>query len=79
MNYIKNDYGNMVIAIGAPASVERIKIERPKLIVSLQTIKNLPDCLRAIRLNGITSVMETGNLLLAAGFENLSEQPCPSI
>ena len=32
MNYIKDDYGRMVVAVGAPGSVARVKCQYPKLI-----------------------------------------------
>jgi len=38
MNTVKNDYGQWVIAIGAPGSMERIKIERPAAIEWVNSI-----------------------------------------
>ena len=37
MNTVTDDYGRRVIAIGAPYSVERVKIERPYLIATYQS------------------------------------------
>lgn len=36
MNKIKNDYGEWVVAVGAPNSVERMRCKHPKLINRLK-------------------------------------------
>ena len=35
MNVIKNDFGDWVEAVGCPGSIERMKVEYPKLISEL--------------------------------------------
>lgn len=72
MNSILNDYGQSVIAVGASASIERVKVEHPKLIERLNGLfncqANIADAVQAIRDAGVRSELETNSLLLASHF-----------
>lgn len=77
MNYVTDDYGRTVIAVGAPGSVERVKVERPKLIDRLNSLyfqaydspgRAVDEAVDMIRANGIRSEMETANILKASHY-----------
>lgn len=74
MNTIENDYGQVVIAVGAPGSQERVKAQYPKLINALislyfqATSENSPglaidEAIQMIRDAGVRGRMETDNIL----------------
>lgn len=72
MNYTTNDQGMAVIAIGAPGSIERIKVEYPALLERLNQLFNceakIDEAIEVIRQAGIMSEMETSNLLAASHY-----------
>lgn len=75
MNHVKNDRGEIVIAIGAPASIARVKVEYPELINQLNSIfsfdlprRAIDEAIEAIRAKGITSYLETNSLLKASHY-----------
>lgn len=76
MNKTRNDKGESVIAIGAPGSLERVKVEHPALIERLNALCNgeakVDEAINAIWQAGIRSEIETANLLLASHY---GEQP----
>jgi hypothetical protein len=83
MNYTINDLGERVIAVGAPGSLERIKVERPKLIKQLNNLyvsscdchgRDIDEAIQLIRDNGIEDYRETNAVLVAShyGEEHLS-------
>jgi len=85
MNYILNDYGVSVVAVGAPGSVERIKTERPKLIGRLNALyyqayesygKAVDEAVEMIRAEGITSSLETRLLLNVSRY---GDEPAGSV
>lgn len=74
MNTIENDYGQVVIAVGAPGSQERVKAQYPKLINALISLyfqavsENSPglaidEAIQMIRDVGVRGRMETDNIL----------------
>lgn len=78
-NYIQNDRGESVIAVGAPGSLERVKVQYPELIREIDNLYfTLYDCpgkgvdaaIQHIRDNGIRNYMETDNILLASCYRN---------
>lgn len=82
MNHITNDRGETVIAVGAPASVARVQVERPRLIERLNSIffqecdspaRALDEAIEAIRAEGIKSPLETSSLLKASHFGKVAE------
>ena len=82
MNYTTNDYGQRVIAVGAPGSIERAKVERPKLVELLNRLyfnayespgKAVDEAVEAIRAEGITDERETATILKASHYGE--EQP----
>lgn len=85
MNTIVDDYGRTVLAVGAPASIERVKIEYPKLIDSLNGLYNsaygsygrgIDEAIQKIRDRGIKSEMETKSILMAS---NYAKEPQGSV
>ena len=82
MNSIKNDKGEMVTAIGAPGSIERVKVKWPALIEKLNTIYKdalgheyshvwfLNEAIEMIRNAGIKSSLETSSILSATLYGN---------
>ena len=75
MNYLTDDYGRSVISVGSPASVERVKVEYPKLINNLNSLyysaydcagKAVDEAVQLVRDAGITSKMETNSILMAS-------------
>jgi hypothetical protein len=85
MNHTTDDYGRTVISVGAPGSIERMKVERPKLIDRLNSLYfeayNSPgravDCaVELIRNAGIRSELETASLLKASCY---GEEPRGSV
>ena len=78
MNIIIDDYGIPVAAIGAPGSIERVKVEFPKLIdllnrqyeqSKLTTSRGLPVALQLIREAGINSRLEIEAVLEASSYQ----------
>jgi hypothetical protein len=72
MNYVENDYGNMVIAVGAPGSLKRLEVQYPKLISELNDLyyesydehgRRVDLAVEMIRRTGIVSESETSFLL----------------
>lgn len=43
MNYIKNDYGVSVVAVGAPNSLARVRATYPKLISEIKELLSTKD------------------------------------
>ena len=77
MNTITNDHGQSVLAVGAPGSIERVKVEYPKLIARLNTLyheacdspgRAVDEAVQMIRDAGITSYLETNSLLAASDY-----------
>lgn len=77
MNSIKNDFGQIVPAIGSPASVERVRVEYPKLIGRLNKVyaeshstygRGVDVAIGIIRSSGIRSELETASLLKASDY-----------
>lgn len=77
MNYIKNDYEKHVISIGSPGSIERVKIQYPKLIEQLNSLyfesydsgsRRVDLAVEIIRQVGITSDLETSSILKASKY-----------
>ncbi len=67
-NYVKNDLGKEVLAIGAPGSIARVQVQYPALIARIHPM--LPnEAFEAILAAGIASKLETQSLLLASGHE----------
>jgi hypothetical protein len=88
MNYIINDRNQSVIAVGAPGSVARARVQWPKLIERLNALydnaldNRLPGravvkAVDMIRVAGVTSEMETSSILLASYYaEEPAGSPC---
>lgn len=81
MNYITNDYGQSVFAVGAPGSVERMKVERPRLISRLNSLSfearaegyygmGVDLAIEMIRNADIESPLETMSILDASEYAN---------
>jgi hypothetical protein len=84
VNYVKNDKGETVIAIGAPGSIERVKVEYPGLIEDINEFLSntkkdeaFPEAsnkgnreivLEMIKESGITTPLETSSVLEASNF-----------
>lgn len=77
MNSIKNDLGQNVVSIGAPASIERVKIEYPKLISRLNSLyeqsygsygRAVDLAISMIKDAGVKSELETASLLRASRY-----------
>jgi len=73
MNTVKNDKGQWVTAIGAPGSIERVKVEYPALIDDLNRIyieggygNGIDRAIELIRERGVTSYLEANSLLSAS-------------
>ena len=71
-NHVQNDRGEWVIAVGAPGSMERVRVERPSLIERLNNLylqsdgccgRCVDEAIEMIRSEGIRSEMETRSLL----------------
>jgi hypothetical protein len=82
MNYVTDDWGRSVPAIGAPGSVARVACERPKLLGQLNALyfqshdspgRAVDEALELIRKNGISSAMETASLLKASNYGSEGE------
>ena len=72
MNYIQNDYGKYVIAIGAPGSIARVRVQYPKLIDRLRSLHMqqisynsfvLDDIITSLIDAGIESKMEVESVI----------------
>jgi hypothetical protein len=79
MNHIVDDYGKTVIAVGAPGSIERAKIQYPKLIDELNALyfsayespgRAVDEAIEKIRAAGISSPLETKSILQASSYAN---------
>lgn len=79
MNYVINDRGQPVIAVGAPGSVERVTVERPELLERLNKLRiqaygspghGLDAAIELIRAVGVRSEMETSALVQASNYKN---------
>ena len=82
MNYIKNDKGLFVTAIGAPGSIERVKCEWPGLIERLNDLydknkgrpsRNIQKAFKMIRDAGVKSKLEKRSIILASNYLLVSE------
>jgi len=82
VNHVVNDKGEMVIAIGAPGSIERAKVQWPALIERLNRLyasayesygKAVDEAYQMIRDAGVKGRMETDSILLASDYRNESE------
>jgi hypothetical protein len=66
-NYVTNDYGKNVLAIGAPGSIARAEVEHPLKIAALKELhangggKN--EAIRVIMENGVSSRLEINSIL----------------
>lgn len=78
MNYIPDDKGNMVLAIGAPGSIERVRVQYPDLIERCRRQETSP-AVALIRARGITSLLETANILTASGIRPVGDDNYPII
>lgn len=85
MNTIINDYGKTVTAVGADGSIERVRVQYPKLINALNVIYNnavayhaygmgIDDAVKRIRQYGIDDALTTRNLLLASHYAREAER-----
>ena len=77
MNYVKDDYGRTVIAVGAPGSIARAKVERPRLIKWLNELyfnayespgRAIDEAVETIRDEGIADERETATILKASHY-----------
>ena len=77
MNHVTDDYGRSVVAVGAPGGIERVKVERPKLIERLNSLyfqsygspgRAVDEAVDMIRAAGIRSELETVSLLKASHY-----------
>jgi len=72
VNSVKNDRGEYVIAIGAPGSIARVKVEYPKLIDRINSLWNQQagqdEAIEAIRDAGIKDRMTTTHLMEASHY-----------
>jgi len=77
VNKVKNDYDQWVEAVGAPASIERVKVERPKLLERINSLyfqsydspgRAVDEAVQMIRDAGIRSELETRSLLSASAY-----------
>ncbi len=77
MNQTKNDSGQWVDAVGAPASVERVKVEYPALIDRINSLyfqscgspgRAVDEAVQMIRDAGIKGTLETRSVLLASAY-----------
>lgn len=66
MNYVVNDRGDLVPAIGAPASIERMVVERPALIQKVNTMENVALALTLIKASGVSCTLEAESILMAS-------------
>jgi hypothetical protein len=80
-NYIENDRGEMVIAVGAPGSIERAKVQWPELIRKLDSLfcfasgyelpgKSIDDAVTMISSAGVTTKAEKLAVLNASLYVN---------
>jgi hypothetical protein len=83
MNYVVNDLGKSVIAVGAPGSIMRARVERPNLLQRLNVHywdakahclpgAGIDGALELIRQAGVNSSLETNSILAASDY---SEEP----
>ena len=79
MNHIIDDRGTSVISIGAPGSLARVKVQWPRLIERLNALyfsayeshgKAIDEAVEMIRDSGITSEMETTNIILSSHYKD---------
>lgn len=70
MNYVQADNGDMVLSIGAPGSLERVRTTYPKLIDKLKSAKpkSMQDAEFIMAAHGVNSQMERANLLTLLTF-----------
>ena len=72
MNTTLDDNGQTRLAIGAPGSLERVKVEHCALIERLSAMHNATldrsEAIAEIRHAGITSPLKTESLLMASGY-----------
>lgn len=77
MNHVTNDYGKTVPAVGAPGSIERVKVERPKLIDQLNSLyfrayespgRAVDEAVEMVRAAGIRSELEAMSVLKASHY-----------
>lgn len=74
MNHLRNDRGQMVIAVGAPGSEERLRAEYPMLIEGLVARKakegiSAVAARLAIKRAGIQTMLEIQTLLTLLGYD----------
>ena len=73
MNHVRNDRGQLVTAVGAPGSEERLRCEYPALIERLtlakQEGKSAIVARRAIRREGIQTMLEIQTMLILLGYD----------
>lgn len=89
MNYVVNDLGKAVVAIGAPGSVQRVAVERPALIISLNfyalcgfptkdgDFDPFPEeaAIELIKQHGITSALEIESILQNTYYRSVQKNP----
>lgn len=79
VNHVVNDKGETVIAIGAPGSVARAKVQWPALIENLNRLyasayeshgRAVDEAIEMIRAAGVKGRMETDSILMASDYSN---------
>lgn len=79
MNHITDDYGRDTIAVGAEGSLERVKVQYPRLIDEINALwfqaqgyreygASVDQAIQFIRDRGIKGRMETENILKATHY-----------
>ena len=72
MNHTTNDRGETVIAVGAPGSVARIRVEHPVLLERIARAKTwcevliqigVADCMKRLSRLEVDSILEAAELL----------------
>jgi hypothetical protein len=85
MDHIIDDYGRTAIAVGADGSIERVKVQRPRLIERLNSLyfqayecrgRAVDEAIQMIRADGISSEIETNAILMASHY---GEEPDGSV
>jgi hypothetical protein len=83
VNYVKNDLGENVLAVGAPGSIARVKQEYPKLISELNNLywiaqedygQGIDQAVELIRNAGIKGSLETNSILEASRYGMTKEK-----
>lgn len=79
MNHVINDYGQDVIAIGAPGSEARVKVQYPKLIKEVTDLyfksydcigHCIDEAIEMIREHGIKNYMTTDSIIACTPYNS---------